>query len=178
MVALTEKVKRAYGLKAPKAVLHPIDHLWWSNFGELDRANFREGRTKFVLDFESRTGDSACKYKWKDPELISTYNKLERTRKWANVQDIEYTRKWHQFRGDTYLVGNTKSAFLFLRTARRAGWFISELTESAERGYKPLAWSAISPIARALRPDNSCSAQAKALGFQLRSLKRLLKGSR
>jgi len=174
-VDLRQKLTKAYGLRAPKALLYPPDHQWWSNFGELDRARFREGKFKYVFDFESRTGNSACLYKWKDPELISTYNKLERTRKWATPSDTEYTRKWYRFRGDTYLVGNTKSAFLFLRAARRAGMFISELLEAAKWGYKPLAWSAISPIARSLRPDNGCSKWFKALSFKLRSLRRLLK---
>lgn len=172
---LREKVTKAYGLRAPKALLYPPDHQWWSNFGELDRARFREGKVKFVLDFKSLTGNSACKHKWKDPELISDYHNLERTLKWATPSDTQYTRKWYRFRGDTYKVGNTKSGFLFLRAARRAGMFISELLEAAKWGFKPLAWSSISPIARLLKPDNGCSNWSKALGFKLRSLKRLLK---
>lgn len=174
LVSLNQKVQKAYGQGAPRALLFPEDHKWWQNFGELDRARFREGKVKLLKDFKSRTGDSRCLYKWKDPELISTYNKLERTRKWANPSDTQYTRFWHQFRGDTYKVGNTKSAFLFLRAARRAGMFVSELLELAERGYKPLAWKHVAPIARALRPDNGCSRWFASIAYKLRSLKGLL----
>lgn len=177
LVDLRQKVTKVYGEKAPKALLYRNDHHWWSNFGELDRAEFREGKAKFVLDFKSRTGDSRCLYKWKDPELISTYKRLETTRKWATPSDTLYTRKWYQFRGDTYQVGNTKSAFLFLRAARRAGMFISELLDQARWGYKPLVWNNIVPIARALRPDNAKSKWFAALSYELRSLKRLLKVS-
>jgi len=175
LVDLNQKVTRAFGLRAPKALLYPLTHQWWNNFGELDRAKFREGKVRLLSDFESRTGDSNCKYKWKDPQLAATYNRLELTRKWATPEDTVYTRKWYHFRGDTYLVGNTKSAFLFLRAARRAGRFIDELIELAERGYKPLAWSSISPIARSLRPDNACSKWFVNLAYKLRSLKKLLK---
>lgn len=175
LVSLRQKAQKARGDGASKTLLYPIGHPFWMSFGELDKVKVLEGKVKYLFDFAPRTGDSACKNKWKDPRLIAEYKRLEMTRKWASPSDVLRTRKWYQFRGDTYSVGNTKSAFLFLRAALRAGIFIRDLLESARFGYRPLARTDVLELVRTLRPDNPDSRDFRALGYEIRSLLKLLK---